>query len=84
VKADGTKSATGFVLDQSDEIANLLEGFTPLPQAREVARVHQRTVKHIEGLTDLDFGQLKMFDPLDQLEATKQVRRIRLPEQIVV
>jgi endonuclease G, mitochondrial len=26
VKADGTKSATGFVLDQSDEIANLLEG----------------------------------------------------------
>jgi hypothetical protein len=35
-------------------------------------------------LTDLDFGQLKMFDPLDQLEATKQVRRIRLPEQIVV
>jgi hypothetical protein len=49
-----------------------------------VARVHQRTVKHIEGLTDLDFGQLKMFDPLDQLEATKQVRRIRLPEQIVV
>jgi endonuclease G len=84
VKADGTKSATGFVLDQSDEIANLLEGFTPLPQAREVARVHQRTVKHIEGLTALDFAQLKTFDPLDQLEATKQVRRIRLPEQIVM
>ena len=44
VKADGTRSATGFLLDQADEIAGLLEGLTPLPQAREVAQVHQKAV----------------------------------------
>ena len=83
-KADGTKSATGFVLDQSDEIADLVEGFTPLPQAREVARVHQRSVKDIESLTNLDFGALRTFDPLKDLEATKRSVRIRLAEQIVL
>lgn len=83
-KQDGTRSATGFLLDQSDEIADLVEGFTPLPQAREVARIHQRTIAEIEKLTGLNFGSMKKFDPLAQLEATKRTRRIQLPEQIVV
>jgi endonuclease G len=83
-KSDGTKSATGFLLDQSDEIADLMEGFTPLPQAREVARIHQRPVDEIERLTKLDFGQLRTFDPLNQLEATKRTVKIRIPEQIVL
>jgi endonuclease G, mitochondrial len=83
-KSDGTKSATGFLLDQSDEIADLMEGFTPLPKARETARLHQRPVEEIEKLTNLDFGPLRNFDPLDKLEATKRSVRIRLPEQIVL
>lgn len=84
VKPDGTRSATGFLLDQEDEIAGLLEGLTPLPQAREVARVHQKSVADIERLTRLDFGALQRFDPLRDLEATKRTRRILLPANIVV
>jgi len=84
VKTDGTKAATGFVLDQSDQITDLVEGFTPLPRAREVARVHQRTVTDIENLTGLDFGELRKFDPLADLEATKRTRRIHLPEQMIL
>ncbi len=84
VKSDGTKAATGFVLDQSDDIADLMEGFTPLPKARQVARLHQRTIADIEKLTRLDFGEVKKFDPLAELEATKQTRRIVLPEQMVL
>ena len=84
VKADGTRSATGFLLDQADEIAGLLEGLTPLPQAREVARVHQKAVTDIERLTKLDLGALRRFDPLRDLEATKRTRRILLPANIVV
>ena len=83
-KSDGTKSATGFLLDQSDEIADLMEGFTPLPRARETARIHQRAVEEMEGLTSLDFGPLRNFDPLHQLETTKRSVRIRLPDQIVL
>jgi endonuclease G len=83
-KADGTKSATGFLLDQSDEIADLLEGFTPLPRARETARIHQRPVDEIERLTNLDFGSLRTFDPLKDLEATKRTVTIRIPDQIVL
>ena len=82
-KSDGTKSATGFLLDQSDEIADLMEGFTPLPRARET-RIHQRAVEEMEGLTSLDFGPLRNFDPLHQLETTKRSVRIRLPDQIVL
>jgi hypothetical protein len=62
----------------------LLEGLTPLPQAREVARVHQKGVKNIEQLTKLNFGVLRTFDPLNDLEATKRTRRIVLPANIVV
>jgi endonuclease G len=83
-KADGTRSATGFLLDQADEIAGLLEGLTPLPRARETARVHQKAVTDIEALTKLDFGALRRFDPLRDLEATKRTRRIMLPANIVV
>jgi hypothetical protein len=72
------------LLDQSDEIADLVEGFTPLPRAREVARVHQRAVEEIQQLTNLDFGSLRTFDPLKQLEATKRTVRIRIPEQMVL
>jgi endonuclease G len=84
VKPDGTQCATGFLLDQSDRLVDLDEGLTPLRDARKVAAVHQRTVEHIESLTDLDFGALRKLDPLGQLEAAKQVRRIVLPAQIVV
>lgn len=83
-KADGTKSATGFILDQSDQIADLMEGFTPLPRAREVASVHQKTVQAVEKMTNLDFGDLRKFDPLTDLEATRQTRRIRLAAQILL
>jgi endonuclease G len=83
-KADGTKAATGFVLDQSDEIVDLDERLTPLPKAREVARVHQRSVEDIEALTDLDFGPLAKFDPLNKLEATMRTRRIVMPAQILL
>ena len=72
------------MLDQSDEIAELVDGFTPLPRAREVARVHQRTISEVEKFTRLDFGELKKFGPLADLEATKRSRRIQLPEQMIL
>ncbi len=83
-KSDGTQAATAFVLDQSDQIVDLEERLTPLPKAREVARVHQRAIKDVESLTGLSFGPLRRFDPLKELEATKQVRRIMMPAQIVL
>ncbi|KAB2917923.1 MAG: hypothetical protein F9K29_08810 [Hyphomicrobiaceae bacterium] len=83
-KSDGTQAATAFVLDQSDQIVDLEERVTPLPKVREVARVHQRAIKDVESLTGLSFGALRRFDPLKELEATKQVRRIMMPAQIVL
>jgi endonuclease G len=83
-KADGTQAATGFVLDQSDEIADLNERLTPLPKAREVARVHQRTITDIQTMTHLNFGKLSTLDPLKKLESTLQERRIIMPAQIVL
>jgi hypothetical protein len=61
-----------------------MEGFTPLPQAREVARVHQKTVKEIEDITNLDFDALRTFDPLAQLEATKRPGPIRIAGDMVL
>jgi endonuclease G len=83
-KSDDTKAATGFVLDQSDEITDITERLTPLPEARKVARVHQREVSDIEKMTDLSFGDLSTFDPLNKLESTKRTRRIVMPAQMVL
>jgi endonuclease G len=84
VKPDGSPSATGFLLDQSDRIVDLDEKLTPLPEARKVATLHQKTVEEIEKLTDLDFGKLKTFDPLKSLEIMGGAKRIVIPSQIVV
>jgi len=83
-KADGTKAATGFLLDQADRIVNLEESLTPLPRARAQAKVSQRTVVDIEKLTGLDFGALRKFDPLMTLEATKRDRTIIMASQVVL
>jgi len=83
-KADTTKAATGFLLDQSDRIVNLEERLTPLPRARAQAKVSQRTVADIENLTGLDFGALRKFDPLLTLEATKRDRTIIMASQVVL
>jgi hypothetical protein len=84
VKADNTPSATGFLLDQSDRLVDLDEKLTPLPAARKVATIYQKSVIEIEKLAKLDFGKLRTYDPLKSLEVMSRTKRIVIPSQIVV
>jgi hypothetical protein len=43
-----------------------------------------RTVEEIERLYKGNFGQLRTFDPLNELEATKRAIKARIPKQIVL
>jgi endonuclease G len=58
----GRLSATAYVLSQLDFMDDLEFAFGPY-------RTYQVPIRQVEELTDLDFGDLKSFDPLAEREA---------------
>ncbi len=76
VKADDRKlSATGYILSQQDLLSDLEFAFGQF-------RTYQVPVAQIEGLTGLDFGNLRTFDPLAKIEAAP-IRLIGRAEDLV-
>jgi endonuclease G, mitochondrial len=63
VKSNGKLSATAYLLSQASLLTNLEEAFAFGPY-----KTYQVTVKKIESLTGLNFGNLKTFDPKNNLE----------------
>jgi endonuclease G len=64
VKAGGKLSATAYLLSQAALLHDLEEAFAFGPY-----KTFQVTIKRIESLTGLNFGNLKAFDPKNNLEA---------------
>jgi endonuclease G len=67
VKADGTLSATAYLLSQKSLIADIEEAYT-----YGAYRTYQVPVSHIEELTSLDFGPLRGADPLRTHEGLRE------------
>jgi endonuclease G len=76
VKPDGKLSATAYLQTQKNLIIDLEFAFGEY-------KTYQVPVTRIEGLTGLDFGKLRNFDPLANIEATLG-RVIHMPQDIRV
>ncbi|MBD0292752.1 MAG: DNA/RNA non-specific endonuclease [Jiangellaceae bacterium] len=72
----GELSVTGYVVSQRDFMDDLEFVFGPY-------QTYQVSVATIEGQTQLDFGDLKSFDPLGRVEAAP-VRRLTTLSDIVL
>ena len=86
-KPGGQLSATAYRQAQF-EVRGWVEadlddrGFRPMNETRRKAA--QVTIEEIEEITSIDFGDLKKFDPLNLVEATKRERVIEGLEDIVL
>jgi endonuclease G len=74
VRQDGELSATAYLQTQKNLIVDLEFAYGEY-------KTYQVPVTRIEALTGLDFGQLRTFDPLANIEATLG-RVIHLPQDI--
>jgi endonuclease G len=75
VKDDGTLSATAYTLTQRDLVTGLEFLFGEF-------RTYQVPLRQIEEWTDLDFGELRNFDPKGALEGAEAVVEITRPGDI--
>ena len=81
VKADGTLSATAYLLSQEE----LIHGLEVAGEFSYGAyRTFQVPVRRIEALTGLSFGALPDADPLERLESTGTVKEIGSPADLVL
>ncbi|MFW8643031.1 DNA/RNA non-specific endonuclease [Rhizobium beringeri] len=69
-RPDGSVSVTGFIVEQTSDIAPLFETTRYNPYTVEEARVYQRPIALIEQLTGLDFGILRSMDKMGTVETT--------------
>jgi len=77
---EGKPSATAYMIDQSKELGSLEAAFGKF-------KTYQRSLLHIQSVTDLDFGELSLFDGFSNEERAEGVRveaEIRSPEAIRV
>lgn len=66
--SDGGKpSATAYMIDQSKELGSLEAAFGRF-------KTYQRSILHIQKVTDLDFGELSLFDGFSNEERAQGVR----------
>ncbi|MFA1627613.1 DNA/RNA non-specific endonuclease [Rhizobium mongolense] len=81
----GSVSVTGFIVEQTSNIAPLFESTRYNPYTIEEARVYQRPITLIEQLTNLDFGKLRRMDKMGTVEATSiaSARPIRGAQDII-
>jgi endonuclease G, mitochondrial len=75
VKDDGSLSATAYTLSQRDLVSGLEFAFGEF-------RTYQVPLKLIEEWTQLDFGELRRFDPKETQEAATAIVRIDGPGDI--
>jgi endonuclease G len=75
VKEDGTLSATAYTLTQRDLVTGLEFLFGEF-------RTYQVPLRQIEEWTDLDFGELRDFDPKGALEGLEAAVEITGPRDI--
>lgn len=86
-KPGGQLSATAYKQSQF-EVRDWVEadltshGFHPISQERREQA--QLSIRKLEELTLIDFGELKKFDPLNTVESTRQLRAIEGLEDIVL
>jgi endonuclease G len=81
VKADGTLSATAYLLSQEE----LIHGLELAGEFSYGAyRTYQVPVRRIAGLTGLSFGTLPDADPLERLESTDPVREIGVLDDLLL
>ncbi|KDN18078.1 DNA/RNA non-specific endonuclease [Amycolatopsis rifamycinica] len=81
VKADGTLSATAYLLSQAELIQGL-EAATEFDYG--AYRTYQVPVTRIAELTGLSFGDLPAADPLTRFESTNPAQEIRTPADLVL
>lgn len=67
INEDGRPSATAYMIDQKRELKNLEATFG-------VYKTYQRSIRQIEELTDLDFGELSSFDGFSNEERATNTR----------
>jgi endonuclease G, mitochondrial len=67
VNEQGRPSATAYMIDQKRELKNLEATFG-------VYKTYQRSIRQIEELTDLDFGELSSFDGFSNEERATRTR----------
>lgn len=67
INQDGRPSATAYMVDQKKELKNLEATFG-------VFKTYQRSIRQIEELADLDFGELSQFDGFSNEERATRSR----------
>lgn len=67
INEDGRPSATAYMIDQKQELKTLEATFG-------VYKTYQRSVRHIEEITGLDFGELSGFDGFSNEERATNLR----------
>ena len=67
VNDQGRPSATAYMIDQKRELKNLEATFG-------VYKTYQRSIRQVEELTDLDFGELSSFDGFSNEERATKTR----------
>ena len=88
-KTDNSIAAAAFVNGQTDYVralyeAKIFSGLKPYTIDQLRSRKIQTTIKAVEELTGLDFGNLKRFDAHGNLEATRRTRWFNRPEDIKI
>jgi endonuclease G len=63
---DGKPSATAYMIDQAKELGSLEAAFGKY-------KTYQRSILHVQSLTDLDFGELSLYDGFSNEERTQGV-----------
>ena len=81
VRTSGGLSATAYLLSQASLIAGL-EAAGAFSYG--AYRTFQVTVQRVEALTGLAFGALRDHDPLAGREATRTVREVARPQDLVL
>jgi endonuclease G len=82
LKPGSEPAATGFILDQTVQIAGLFEAFTPMSEAQ--LRTSQHSLSDIEEIAKIDFGALKNHDRFALIEASNPIGAIRSFSDIVL
>ncbi|MBK8456518.1 MAG: DNA/RNA non-specific endonuclease [Phyllobacteriaceae bacterium] len=87
-KTDETIAAAGFVVGQVEFLrplygSRVFTALTPTPTPKSVAP-HPVPIRSIEDQTGFNFSVLRAFDAVGGLEATRQVRIVAKPDDIVI
>lgn len=81
-KADGSLSATAYLLSQEELIRGLESALVEFNYG--AYKTYQVPLTTVEEMSRLDFGSLREADPLGQLEAAVSLREVRRPQEMIL